>query len=109
MHAKESGPPSTAPSDAQEDDFRAALSCRDSAWEATLCVRNHVPGQHLATGAVARAPPHRNQVPSPPPAGGTGRLHRGLASMLARWLGSRDGIFRRDGSTVFQMIQNDRF
>ena len=43
--AKKVVPLSAAPYDASEDDFRAAISCHDTAWEATLRVRYHVPGQ----------------------------------------------------------------
>ena len=43
---------------------------------------------------------HRNEVPTPPPAGRAGTQNRSLARDLARWLGQTAGLLRGHGAPI---------
>src|SRR6266404_6825662 len=49
---------------------------------------------------------HRNEVPTPPPAGRAGTQNRSVARDLARWLGQTAGLLRGLGSPIEEVTES---
>ena len=51
---------------------------------------------------------HRNEVPTPPPAGQAGTPNRSLVRELARWLGQATSLLRGHGGPIEEVIGRGR-
>src|ERR1700680_813064 len=51
---------------------------------------------------------HRNEVPTPPPAGRAGTPNRSLVRELARWLGQATSLLRGPGGPLEEVIGRGR-